>query len=166
MTATTTPDGLRYPNDYEQPADVPIALGQLAVDTQTALNKRMTVAPAVGEVTAFAAGWAGDATVYGPPRGHKFGRLVTFRGMFIRTGSPLTVTDNQAYDVGTLPAGFRPEVQLRTLATWYANTPTGNFSATPALIFANGDIRFTANSSGTIAVGQWVSLAGITWMVP
>lgn len=38
MTAYTTPDGLPYPDDYQQPADSPAAIQALANGTQTALN--------------------------------------------------------------------------------------------------------------------------------
>ena len=40
MTGTTAGDSLRYPNDYNAPADVPNDMEALAEDTQVALNKR------------------------------------------------------------------------------------------------------------------------------
>ena len=38
--AVTSPDGLIYPDDYQDPADSPAAFEDLAVSTQNALSKR------------------------------------------------------------------------------------------------------------------------------
>ena len=46
MTAQTTPDGLRYPDDYQQPADTPAVMKELADSTQAALVARAAAAAA------------------------------------------------------------------------------------------------------------------------
>lgn len=51
MTATTPNWGLRYPNDYNQPADSPNAFQQLAMDTDGALGAAVT--------SSFVVAWSG-----------------------------------------------------------------------------------------------------------
>lgn len=53
MTGTTAGDNLRYPNDYNAPADVPNDMEALAEDTQVALNKRrQLLVPYTGQTRA------------------------------------------------------------------------------------------------------------------
>lgn len=48
MTAFTTPDNIPYPDDYSEPADVPVVLEGLAEATQTALSARAKSVSTVG----------------------------------------------------------------------------------------------------------------------
>lgn len=163
--ATTTPDAIYYPSDYNLPADVPNDMQKAAASTQTALNKRMSIAMTTG-ACAMPTGWQGGPAGSGAPMVDKTGRVCVARGMYVRTAT-LTVTDNQEIQLGDVPAGFRPYQSVRCSAMW-AGTSSGNanVSAGMLIVYTTGDLYFYPNFSGTMAVGQWISLGGLSWVTP
>lgn len=56
----TSPDGLPYPSDYEDPADVPIAIKDLADQTQAALIERASTARVITAGTGLTGGGSLD----------------------------------------------------------------------------------------------------------
>jgi hypothetical protein len=166
--ATTPGDGLPYPNNYQEPADSPAALQALALSTQSALNARMNVNPAI-QVLTLEAGWKHAITSYGQAFVFLSGRLVATSGMLLRNSTDLPVTDNVAIKLATIPAGFRPAYSLRVPGAWSARDTNNetHLSAGTLDILADGTVNFYPNFTGTIvASSHYVSLAGITWITP
>src|SRR4051812_43885384 len=120
---TTSPDALYYPSDYNQPADVPNDTQKMAASIQAALNAHMDVAMTAGVYT-LEPNWTADLTGFGPPGIWKTGKLCVSKGVLVRTGTALTVTDNQPFSIATMPAGYRPAQGLRGYSAW-SGTPTG-----------------------------------------
>lgn len=166
MTGTTTPDGIRFPNDPEAPADSINAFAQLAADTQTALTKRMNSLP-TSTLVAPSGGWSNATTTgYGQPITHKTGQLVVARGLMVRT-STLTLADNGVYQIGLVGAGFRPTVSVVAAAGWYARNGSSPQKMTAQVIVdADGQVHVVSNVAGSMQVGDWVSLGGIAWFTP
>jgi hypothetical protein len=160
MTATTTPDGLRYPDDPEAPADSINAFGQLAVDTQTALNARMPLAPTGGTLAV-----NGNFTAVGAFVA-RWGRLVVARGHFNRT-TALTVADNGVYQFGTVPAGFRPIADVFAAGTWQAlNGSSPQIMTTQVRVDTSGALSVVSNVAGSMRVNDYVSVDGLVWWTP
>lgn len=161
---TTTGDSLRYP-ELGEPANVPQDMQELATDVQTALNKRMNVAYSVGELGSLSAGWAHWGGEFGNARFYKSGKSVTALGLLKRTAA-LTIVDNTLYDLGDVPASYRPLFTLNAAAPW-VGTQSGagrNYSIGQLRIASSGAVQFRPNFSGTLAVDDWVSFAGISWV--
>lgn len=160
----TPGDGLPWPPGYEGvPADVPNDLQKLAEATQVALDKRMPVVPEAALV-APATGWSNAiSTGFGQPIVRRSGRLVVSMGLMTRT-STLAVADNGVYQVGTIPAGYRPTNAIRAAAGWLANNgTTPQLMTTQLLIETDGTVSLVSNVAGSMAVNHWVSLGGIAW---
>lgn len=164
MTGYTAGDLLPYPNDYEQPADTPNAIQANATAVQTALNKRMPFAYTMGELSA-GSGWAHFAGSYGNARFNRTGKLIVGYGLLKRTAA-LTVTDNGTYPLGTLPAGYRPQFDLRLPTAWVASTSSRQFLTTQLIVGMDGSVQILSNVAGTMNVDDWVSFAGLVWMTP
>ena len=159
-TATTTPDGLPYPDDYTAPADSPAAFQALAEATQAALNGLDVL---TADYVTPATGWELNGDVYGAARTEKMGRLVVTRGRMKRT-TALTVADNGSYLVGTIAEPFRPWLPLSFAVSWRATDDRGvQDMTTTCNALATGELYVVSNVVGTLAVGQWVSLAGVAW---
>lgn len=148
----TTGDGLRYP-EIGDPADVPNDMQILAGDTQTALNKRAPITPTQVTITKFA-GWANHEGI-----AYKAGKIVVLSSFFGRSGT-LSVTANQSYDIGTLPAGYRPKTNEYFPCVWSDGTRRPG----QCHIALDGVIAWTPFASASLAVDDWVSVSGIVFV--
>jgi hypothetical protein len=164
MTATTTPDGLRYPDDPEAAADSINAFGDLATDTQTALSARMGLAPVTGTLAGHT-----NYTANGAPQLARWGRLVVARGHYVRNTSSLTVADNGVYQFAVIPVGFRPQIDTLMAGTWQClNTgltpDAAQIMTTQIVVAANGQMSVVSNVNGTLRAGtDYVSAGGLMW---
>jgi hypothetical protein len=160
--ATTSGDGLRYPSNYALPADVPADLANLANDVQTALNKRAAIIPAVIAIPS-ASGWKQSSDGQDAMYLEKTGRVVVARGAKMRS-SAKTFTRDEASTLGTVPSGYRPVVTMFAVGSWLA-TVGGELVHQPLVIriSTGGDVDMYAPNAGSMAVDDYLSIAGITW---
>lgn len=154
FTATTPGDGLRYPNDYNAPADSPAALRDLANDTQAALNKRMNIAVTKVNISR-ASGWANNF-----PTASKSGKFVVLSGHFQRSAT-LTASANTWYQVGTLPAGYRPQVVERVAVTF---VDAGIKKVGVVQVAGDGSIEWTPQQDVTLNIDDLVQVSSITFV--
>jgi hypothetical protein len=157
---TTSPDAIRYPSDYNLPADVPNDMQKLATDTQTGLSRRMGITPVTGTLTG-----AANFNAYAAPQLLLFGTIVVCRGQFLRSTSSLAVTDNSVYLIATIPVGFRPPVHLELTCAWQAMVTAGpNIMAAQMNVLPTGQMQLVSNVTGSMRAGfDYVSVGGLVW---
>jgi hypothetical protein len=165
MTGTTSPNGIVYPNDYDQPADVPNDMQAMANSIQTALNLKQNTAPTT---TAFdpSSGWVNnDGSAYQGLKFAKIGRLVVASGRLTRS-SPLTVADNTLYLLGTVKVAWRPVVAMRFPAAWRVNqSGSHNMRVTQLDILTDGTLSLVSDRAAIVDDStDWVSVGGIVWL--
>lgn len=149
---TTTGDNLRYP-ELDEPGNVPQDMQELAADVQTALNKKMMVTPTSVTIVKFA-GWANHEGI-----ARKTGKLVVCSSFFGRSGA-LTVAAGTAYDIGTLPAGYRPATNEYFPCVWSDGTRRPGMCH----VGTDGVIAWTPFQSANLVVDDWVSVSGLVFM--
>lgn len=102
-----------------------------------------------------AANWADYGGSYTGLLVTRSGPLVCVQGLVKRTTSSLTATGSTAYQIGTVPVGFRPTTAMVAPGVIYSGSAFANGEVE---IFASGVVNFYCYATTTIAVGGFVSV--------
>lgn len=159
----TTGDNLRWPENGD-PAMVPQDMQELATDVQTGLNKRIPAIPTAEPTMSYSSGWAQYSSGLAV-RLAVFGKIVVARGLITRTAN-LNVTDNNDYQMGTIPAAQRPKQSARFAVPWHAADQGGTAqnSVCHVTVETTGEVRLWPNFTGVFRPGDYAGVDGAVWV--